>query len=107
MGISSILCGAPQSFILGHLLLLIFLNEMPMAVKCNLLSYVEYICLVTQSKNVKDIEKQLNEDFPNICDWIVDKKVQKQHSELFSREIVFLNIAQNTRQNTCVWVFFK
>ena len=32
--------------------------------------------ILFQSNNVKDIEKQLNEDFANICDWFVDKKTK-------------------------------
>ena len=39
---------------------------MLMVVKCNLLLYADDTCLVFQSKNVKDIEKQLNEDFANM-----------------------------------------
>ena len=45
---------------------------MPMAVKCVLFLYGDDTCLDFQSKNVKDIEKQLNEDFVNICDWSFD-----------------------------------
>ena len=37
-----------------------------MAVKCDLFLYADDTCPVFQSKNVKDIEKQLNEDFANI-----------------------------------------
>ena len=48
---------------------------MPVAVKCNLFLYADNTCLVFQSKNVKDIEKQLNEDFVNICDWLIDNKL--------------------------------
>ena len=39
---------------------------MSMAVKCDLLLYADDTCLVFQNKNVKDIEKQLNEDFANM-----------------------------------------
>ena len=39
---------------------------MPMVVKCNLLLYADDTCLVFQSKNIKDIEKQLNKDFANM-----------------------------------------
>ena len=43
---------------------------MLVAIKCNLFLYTDDRCLVFQSKNVKDIEKQLNEDFGNICHWL-------------------------------------
>ena len=65
--VSSMSCSVPQGSILGPLLFLIYVNDMPMAVKCNLFLYADDTCLVFQSKNVKDIEKQLNEDFANIC----------------------------------------
>ena len=54
---------------------------MPMAVKCDLLLYADDTCLVFQNKNVKDIEKQLNEDFANICDWFVDNKLSIRFGE--------------------------
>ena len=66
--VSRISCDVPQEPILGPLLFLIYVNDMPMAVKCNFFSYVDETCLVFQSKNVKDIKKQLNKDFANICD---------------------------------------
>ena len=66
--VSSISCGVPQGSILGPLLFLIYINDIPMAVECDLFLYVDDTCLVFQSKNVKDIEMRLNEDFANICD---------------------------------------
>ena len=58
--VSSISCGVPQGSILGPLLFLVYVNDMSMAVKCDLFLYADDTCLVFQSKNVKDIEKQLN-----------------------------------------------
>ena len=52
---------------------------MPMAVKCDLFLYADDTRLVFQSKNV--IEKQLNEDFTNICDWFVDNKLSIHFGE--------------------------
>ena len=57
--VSSISYGVPQGSILGPLLFFIYVNDMEMAVKRDLFLYADDICLVFQSKNVKDIEKQL------------------------------------------------
>ena len=44
--IASILCGVTQGSILGPLLFLIYVNDMLMAVKCNLSLYADDIGLV-------------------------------------------------------------
>ena len=79
----------PQGSILGPLLFLIYINDIPMAVKCDLFLYVDDTCLVFQSKNVKDIEMWLNEDFANICDWFVDNKLSIHFSENKTKSILF------------------
>ena len=90
--VSSISCGVSQGSILGPLLFFIYVNDMSMTVKSYLFLYVDGTCLVFQRKNVKDIKKQLNEDFPNIRDWSVDNKLSihfgedKTNSSLFSSE---------------------
>ena len=38
-------------------------------------------CLVFHSKNVKDIKRQLNKVFTNICDWFVDNKLSINFGE--------------------------
>ena len=62
---------------------------MPMAIKCNLFLYADNTCLVFQSKNVKDFEKQLNEGFANICDWFVDNKLRIHFVEDKTKCILF------------------
>ena len=54
-----------------------------------LLLYADDTCLVFQSDNVKDIVKQLNEDFANICDWFVDNKLSIHFGKDKTKSIVF------------------
>ena len=71
------------------LLFLICLNDMLMTVKCNLFLYANDTCLVFQYKNVAYIEKQLNENFSNKCDWLVDNKVSIYFDKDKTKSILF------------------
>ena len=73
---SSITCGLLGS-ILGRLLFLIYVNDMPQLVKS------DDSCLVFQGKNIKEIQKRLNEDFINLCDWFFRLGKDKTESILF------------------------
>ena len=79
----------PQESILDPLLFLIYVNDMPMAVKCNLFLHADDTCLVFQNKDVEDTEKQLNEDFENICDWFIDNKLSIHLGEDKTKSILF------------------
>ena len=49
---------------------------MPQAVKSNLLLYADNSCLIMyQHNDIAIIEKTLNENLENICDWFVDIKL--------------------------------
>ena len=54
---------------------------MSQAVTLTLLSYADDWCILYQHKEVYEIEKQLNEDFENICDWFVDNKLSRHFGE--------------------------
>ena len=73
----------------GPSLFFLYVNDMSMAVKCNLFLYVDDTCLVFQSKNVEDIGKQLNEDFTNICDLRFDNKLNIHFCEDTAKSILF------------------
>ena len=62
---------------------------MLIAAKCNMFLYADDTCLVFQSNNVKNIEKQLNEYFENICDWLVDNKLSTQFGEDKTKSVLF------------------
>ena len=48
---------------------------MKQAVDCDLFLYADDSCLVYQHKNVKEIEKNLNYNFSDVCHWFVDNKL--------------------------------
>ena len=61
----------------GTLLFLIHLNDMPQAVRSNLFLYADDSCVECVIK----IEKQLNGDFTNICEWFVDNRLSIHFGE--------------------------
>ena len=93
-------CGAPQGSILGPFLFLIYVNDMPQAVTSTLLLYADDSCILCQHKDVAQIEKRLNEDFENFCDWFVDAKLSIHFSEDKTKSILFASKrrAKNIRQ---------
>ena len=89
--VSSMSCGVLQRSIRGPLLLLIYVNDTQISVRCNLFLYADDTCLVFQSKNVKVVEKQLNEYFVNICGWFVDNKLSFHFREDKTNSILFVS----------------
>ena len=61
------------------------------AVKPNLLLYANDSCLVFQEKYVIEIEKQLNGDFANICEWFVDNRLSNRFGEDKAKFILFVS----------------
>ena len=86
---SSIKCGVPQGSILGPLLFLIHVNDMPQAVNSNLFLYADDSCLVLQKKDAIEIERQSNRDFKNICEWFVDNRLSIHFGEDKTKSILF------------------
>ena len=82
-------CGVPQGSILEPLLFLIYVNDMPQAVKSNLFLYADDSCLMYRHRDVNQIEKQLNNDFENVCNWFVDNKLSIHSGEDKTKSILF------------------
>ena len=76
-----ILCGVLQGSIIGPLLFLIYINDIPQAVNSNLFLHADDLCLMLQHKEVEEIEKVISNGFENICDWFVDNKLSIHFGE--------------------------
>ena len=62
---------------------------MPQAVKSTILLYADDSCILYQHKEVDEIEKHLNKDFENICDWFVDNKLSIHFGKDKTKSILF------------------
>ena len=62
---------------------------MSQAVKSNLFLYADDSYLVFQGKDVIEIERQLNRDFKNICEWFVDNRLSTHFGEEITKSIIF------------------
>ena len=81
--------GVPQGSFLGPLLFLIYVKDMPQAIKSTLLLYADDSCILYQHKEVDEIEKHPNKDFENICDWFVDNKLSTHIGEDKTKSILY------------------
>ena len=70
-----ITCGVPQGSILGPLLFLIYINDMPAAVKCKLLLYADDSALLVSGSDVSEIEKTLGNELDSVSKWLIDNRL--------------------------------
>ena len=82
-------CGVPQGSILRRLLFLVYVSDMPQAVKSNIFLHADDSCLMYQHRDVEEIEKQLSKDFENVCDWFNDNKLSIHFEQDKTKSILF------------------
>ena len=62
--------------------------------------YADDSCLVCKDKDINETQKHLKEDFPNICDWLVDNKLSIYFGEDKTKSILFAsNFKKKNIQN--------
>ena len=62
---------------------------MKQAVDCDLFQYADDSSLVYQHKDVKEIERNLNKKFSDVCDWFVDNRLSIHFGEDKIKRILF------------------
>lgn len=71
----SITCGVPQGSVLGPLLFLCYINDMPISVKCMLLLYADDSALLVVGKNPDEIARKLSSELESCQQWLIDNKL--------------------------------
>jgi len=91
-------CGVPQGSILGPLLFLLYINDLPQAVTdCDVRLYADDTCISYTDKKIPEIEVKLNKDFNSLCDWFVDNKLSIHFGEDKTKSILFSPKNQSKR----------
>ena len=79
----------PQSSILGLLLFLLFVNDLPQSLsEAGSYLYADDTCIFYQHENVKQIENVLNKEFWSLFQWFIENKMSVHFGEDKSKSIL-------------------
>ena len=71
----AVTCGVPQGSILGPLLFLCYINDMPSCVKCKLLLYADDSALLVSDKDPAAVAEILSAELDSCRKWLIDNKL--------------------------------
>ena len=82
--------GVPQGSILGPLLFLLYVNDLPQSLSdAGSYLYADDTCIFYQHEDVKKIENVLNKEFSSLCQWFIDNKLSLHFGEDKTKSILF------------------
>ena len=85
-----ILCGVPQGSILGPLLFLLYINNLPEATSFQVKLFADDACLILDNSNPKTLQENINNELVNVDNWMRANKLSinytKTHYIIFSRK---------------------
>ena len=89
-------CGVPQGSILGPLLFLCYINDMPISVMCKLLLYADDSALLVRGIDPNVIARILSENLKSCSNWLTDNKLSlhlgKTESIIFGTKRKLMNV---------------
>ena len=98
----SLTCAVPQDSILGPLLFLIYVNDLPQSLSettSNL--FADDTCIHYQHWDIQKIENVFNKKFSSVCEWFIDKELSIHIGEDKTKVILFTSNKTETKLNVC------
>ena len=77
----SLTCGVPQGSILGPLLYLIYVNDIPQSCNSNILSFADDTTLYMSDTNINSLYKQANSELNDLYKWFCANKLSLNASK--------------------------